>query len=85
MKHEEQLSQNMEETEFYRKSTAFSNASLNIHKVGECALKIDPNLKRLEEVVLKLDKVSSGVSTFLCLLDSTKQEQQRELYKARET
>ncbi|KAL0928377.1 hypothetical protein M5K25_000254 [Dendrobium thyrsiflorum] len=59
--------------------------SLNIHKVGECALKIDPNLKRLEEVVLKLDKVSSGVSTFLCLFDSTKQEQQRELYKARET
>ncbi|KAL0910483.1 hypothetical protein M5K25_021470 [Dendrobium thyrsiflorum] len=28
--------------------------------VGERALKIDPNLKRLEEVVQKLDKVSAG-------------------------
>ncbi|KAH0463422.1 hypothetical protein IEQ34_008004 [Dendrobium chrysotoxum] len=92
MKHEEQLTKNMEETE---KRTAFSNASFQviesarkIRKVGERALKIDPNLKRLEEVVQKLDKVSAEVSTFLHLLESTKQqqqEQQRELYKARET
>ncbi|KAL0910299.1 hypothetical protein M5K25_021266 [Dendrobium thyrsiflorum] len=45
----------------------------------------DPNLKRLAEVVQKLDKVSAGVCTFLHLLEGTKQEQQRELYKGRET
>ncbi|KAL0924320.1 hypothetical protein M5K25_005136 [Dendrobium thyrsiflorum] len=89
MKHEEQLTKNMEETE---KRTAFSYASFQviesarkIRKAGKRALKIDPNLKRLEEVVQKLDKVSAGVSTFLHLLECTKQEQQLELYKARET
>ncbi|KAL0928298.1 hypothetical protein M5K25_000171 [Dendrobium thyrsiflorum] len=91
MKHKEQLTKNMEETE---KRTAFSNASFliesasKIRKVGERAFKTDPNLKRLEEVVQKLDKVSAGVSTFLHLLDSAKQEhqeQQRELSEARET
>ncbi|KAH0452506.1 hypothetical protein IEQ34_019805 [Dendrobium chrysotoxum] len=92
MKHEEQLTKNMEETE---KRTAFSNASFQliesarkIRKAGKRALKIDPNLKMLEEVVQKLDKVSAEVSTFLHLLETTKQEQQeqqRELYKARET
>ncbi|KAH0456535.1 hypothetical protein IEQ34_014442 [Dendrobium chrysotoxum] len=91
MMHKEQLTKNMEETE---KRTVFSNASFliesasTIHKVGERALKIDPNLKRLEEVVQKLDKVSAGVSTFLHLLDCAKQkqkEQQRELSEARET
>ncbi|KAL0920054.1 hypothetical protein M5K25_009161 [Dendrobium thyrsiflorum] len=88
MKHKEQLTKNMEETE---QRTAFSNASFligrasKIRKVGERALKIDPNLKRLEEVVQKLEKVSTGVSTFLHLLDSAKQEQQRELSEARET
>ncbi|XP_028551525.1 putative disease resistance protein RGA4 [Dendrobium catenatum] len=44
-----------------------------------------PNLKRLKEVVQKLDKVSAEVSIFLHLLESTKQEQQRELYISRET
>ncbi|KAL0920752.1 hypothetical protein M5K25_009917 [Dendrobium thyrsiflorum] len=44
-----------------------------------------PNLKRLKEVVQKLDKVSAEVSTFHHLLETTKQEQQCELYKARET
>ncbi|KAH0463196.1 hypothetical protein IEQ34_007778 [Dendrobium chrysotoxum] len=91
MKHKQQLTKNMEETE---KRTAFSKARFliesasKIRKVGERALKIDPNLKRLEEVVQKLDKVSAGVSTFLHLLDSAKheqQEQQRELSEARET
>ncbi|KAH0461275.1 hypothetical protein IEQ34_008850 [Dendrobium chrysotoxum] len=91
MKHKEQLTKNMEETE---KRMVFSNASFliesasTIRKVGERALKIDPNLKRLEEVVQKLDKVSAGVSTFLHLLDCAKQkqkEQQRELSEARET
>ncbi|KAL0920716.1 hypothetical protein M5K25_009878 [Dendrobium thyrsiflorum] len=72
--------------------TAFSNASFQLiesarknRKVGKRALKIDPNLKRLEEVVQKLDKVSTEVSTFLHLLESTTQEQQRKLYKTRET
>ncbi|KAL0920190.1 hypothetical protein M5K25_009310 [Dendrobium thyrsiflorum] len=88
MKHKEQLTKNMEETE---KRTVFSNASFliesasKIRKVGERALKIDPNLKRLEEVVQNLDKVSAGVSTFLHLLDNAKQQQQRELCEARET
>ncbi|KAH0463278.1 hypothetical protein IEQ34_007860 [Dendrobium chrysotoxum] len=88
MKHKQQLTKNMEETE---KRAAFSKARFliesasKIRKVGERALKIDPNLKRLEEVVQKLDKVSAGVSTFLHLLDSAKQEQQRELFEARET
>ncbi|KAH0448245.1 hypothetical protein IEQ34_022045 [Dendrobium chrysotoxum] len=86
-KHKEQLTKNMEETE---KRTAFSNASFliesasKIRKVGERALKIDPNLKRMEEVVQKLDKVSAGVSAFLHLLYSAKQEQHRELSEARE-
>ncbi|KAH0461640.1 hypothetical protein IEQ34_009215 [Dendrobium chrysotoxum] len=92
MKHKEQLTKNMEETE--KRTASSSNASFliesasKIRKVGERALKIDPNLKKLEEVVQKLDKVSAGVSTFLHLLDSAKQEQQekqRELSEARET
>ncbi|KAL0904632.1 hypothetical protein M5K25_026761 [Dendrobium thyrsiflorum] len=37
------------------------------------------------EVVQKLDKVPAEVRTFHHLLESTKQEQERELYKARET
>ncbi|KAI0514003.1 hypothetical protein KFK09_010035 [Dendrobium nobile] len=78
-KHKEQLTKNMGKTE---KKTTFFNASFliesasKIRKVGERALKIDPNLKRLEEVVQKLDKVSAGVSTFLHLLDNAKKEQQ---------
>ncbi|KAH0463287.1 hypothetical protein IEQ34_007869 [Dendrobium chrysotoxum] len=59
-----------------------------ILKIGERVLKRDPNLKRLEEAVQKLDKVSADVTTFLHLLDSAKQEQkeqQRELHVARET
>ncbi|PKU61770.1 Disease resistance protein RGA2 [Dendrobium catenatum] len=77
----------------HAKRTEFSNAGFleslyKIRKVGERALKIDPNLKSLEEVVQKLDKVSAGVSTFLQLLDSAKLEQQdkqRELFEACET
>ncbi|KAL0920631.1 hypothetical protein M5K25_009779 [Dendrobium thyrsiflorum] len=79
----------MEETK--KRTASSSNASFpiesasKIYKVGERALKIDPNLKRLEEVVQKLDKVSAGVTNFLHLLDGAKQEQQRVLYKTRET
>ncbi|KAL0910426.1 hypothetical protein M5K25_021408 [Dendrobium thyrsiflorum] len=88
-KHKEQLTKNMEETK--KRTASSSNASFpiesasKIYKVGERALKIDPNLKRLEEVVQKLDKVSAGVTNFLHLLDGAKQEQQRVLYKTRET
>ncbi|KAL0920667.1 hypothetical protein M5K25_009822 [Dendrobium thyrsiflorum] len=49
---------------------------------GRKILKIDPNLKRLEESVQKLDK------GFLHLLDNTKQEKKEpevDLYKTRET
>ncbi|KAI0514232.1 hypothetical protein KFK09_010267 [Dendrobium nobile] len=91
MKHEEQLIKNNDET---KKRKASSSASYmiesvqKIYKVSDRAIKMHPNLKRLKEVVQKLDKVSAEVSTFLHLLESTKQEQQeqqRELYKARET
>ncbi|KAL0920668.1 hypothetical protein M5K25_009823 [Dendrobium thyrsiflorum] len=47
-----------------------------------------PNLKRLEEAVQKVDKVSAAVTTFLPLLDSAKQEQKEQevdFYKTRET
>ncbi|KAH0463652.1 hypothetical protein IEQ34_008234 [Dendrobium chrysotoxum] len=56
--------------------------------IAKRALKIDPNLKRLEEVVQKLDKVSADVVIFLHLVNDSRQErqeQQLELYRARET
>ncbi|PKU87559.1 putative disease resistance protein RGA4 [Dendrobium catenatum] len=92
MKHKQQLTKNMEETD--QKRTVFSNTSFliesasKIRKVGERAFKIDPNLKRLAEVVQKLDNVSAGVSNFLPLLDIAKQgqqEKQRQLSEVRET
>ncbi|KAL0920739.1 hypothetical protein M5K25_009902 [Dendrobium thyrsiflorum] len=91
MKHEEQLTKNNEETEKRKASssvTSLVESACKIFKVGDHAIKMHPNLKRLKEAVQKLDKVSAEVSTFLHLLESTKQEQQeqhRELYKARET
>ncbi|KAL0921642.1 hypothetical protein M5K25_008736 [Dendrobium thyrsiflorum] len=48
----------------------------------------DPNLKRLEEAVQKLDKVSADVTIFLHLLDTAKQEQKEkevDFYRTRET
>ncbi|PKU80558.1 Disease resistance protein RGA2 [Dendrobium catenatum] len=57
-------------------------------KVSKRALKIDPNLKRLEEAVQKLYGVSTNVASFLYLVKDAKQEhqeQQLELYRARET
>ncbi|KAI0514231.1 hypothetical protein KFK09_010266 [Dendrobium nobile] len=89
MKHEEQLTKNNDETEKRKASSSASHlieSVQKIYKVSDRAIKMHPNLKRLKEVVQKLDKVSAEVSTFLHLLESTKQEQQeRELYKARET
>ncbi|KAI0496771.1 hypothetical protein KFK09_023095 [Dendrobium nobile] len=57
-------------------------------KIGKRALKIDPNFKRLEEAVQKLDEVSADVTNFLHLLDSAKQEQKEQevdFYRTRET
>ncbi|KAL0920704.1 hypothetical protein M5K25_009866 [Dendrobium thyrsiflorum] len=88
MKHKEQLTKNTEETK-KRKFTSFLfESARKILKIGERGLKRDPNLKRLEEAVQKLDKVSADVTTFLHLLDSAKQEQKAQdvdFYKARET
>ncbi|KAH0463017.1 hypothetical protein IEQ34_007599 [Dendrobium chrysotoxum] len=88
MKHKEQQTKNTEETK-KRKFTSFLyEIPRKILKIGECVIKRDPNLKRLEEVVQKLDKVSADVTTFLHLLDSAKQEQKEQevdFYKARET
>ncbi|KAH0461095.1 hypothetical protein IEQ34_008670 [Dendrobium chrysotoxum] len=54
-------------------------------KICKRALKIDPTLKRLEEAVQKLYRVSTNVASFLYLVKDAKQEQQLELYRARET
>ncbi|PKU64513.1 Putative disease resistance RPP13-like protein 1 [Dendrobium catenatum] len=57
-------------------------------KIAKRALKIDPNLKKLEAVVQKIDKVSTGVATFLHLVSEANQEhqdQQLELYRERQT
>ncbi|KAH0452848.1 hypothetical protein IEQ34_017172 [Dendrobium chrysotoxum] len=56
-------------------------------KIGKRALKIDPNLKRLEEAVQKLDEVSADVTNFLKLLEGAKQGQEPEVdfYRTRET
>ncbi|KAH0461958.1 hypothetical protein IEQ34_009533 [Dendrobium chrysotoxum] len=88
MKHKQQLPKNTEETK-KRKFTSFLyEIPGKILKIGERVLKRDPNLKRLEEAVQKLDKVSADVTTFLHLLDSAKQEQKEQevdFYKTRET
>ncbi|PKU64512.1 Putative disease resistance protein RGA3 [Dendrobium catenatum] len=91
MKHEEQLTKNNDETKKRKASSSASFLIESFRKIfiaSDRAIKMHPNLNRLKEVVQKLDKVSAEVSTFLHLLESTKQEQQeqqRELYKARET
>ncbi|KAI0514012.1 hypothetical protein KFK09_010045 [Dendrobium nobile] len=89
MKHQEQLTKNTEETKKRKFLPSFiCESARKILKIGERVIKRDPNLKRLEEAVHKLDKVSADVSTFLHLLDSTKQEQKEQevdFYKARET
>ncbi|KAI0496748.1 hypothetical protein KFK09_023072 [Dendrobium nobile] len=57
-------------------------------KIGNRVIKRDPNLKRLEEAVQKLDEVSADVTNFLRLLDSAKQEQKEQevdFYRTRET
>ncbi|KAI0503668.1 hypothetical protein KFK09_014603 [Dendrobium nobile] len=57
-------------------------------KIGKRALKIDPTLKRLEDALQKLYGVSTGVASFLYLVNDAKKEhqkQQLELHGARET
>ncbi|KAI0513991.1 hypothetical protein KFK09_010023 [Dendrobium nobile] len=89
MEHKEQLTKNTEETKKRKFPPSFIyEIPCKILKIGERLLKRDPNLKRLEEAVQKLDKVSADVTTFLYLLDSTKQElkeQEVDFYRARET
>ncbi|KAL0928411.1 hypothetical protein M5K25_000290 [Dendrobium thyrsiflorum] len=89
MKHEEQLTKNKEETKKRKFKSSLFEIPRKILKIGERVLKGDPNLKRLEEAVQKLDKLSTtGVDTFLHLVKDAKQElqkQQLELHGARET
>ncbi|KAL0920676.1 hypothetical protein M5K25_009833 [Dendrobium thyrsiflorum] len=88
MKHKEQLPKNTEETKTRKFESFLFESARKILKIGQRALKRDPNLKRLEEAVQKLDKVSADVTTFLHLLDSAKQEQKEQevdFFKTRET
>ncbi|KAH0463641.1 hypothetical protein IEQ34_008223 [Dendrobium chrysotoxum] len=87
-KHKEQLTKNTEETKKRKFRSFLFESARKILKIGERVLKRDPNLKRLEKAVQKLDKVSADVTTFLHLLDSAKQElkeQEVDFYKTRET
>ncbi|KAL0920589.1 hypothetical protein M5K25_009734 [Dendrobium thyrsiflorum] len=97
----EQLTRNTEETKLIKNKKLRKLRSMmksmkkrlfkiprKILKIGERALKRDPILKRLEEAVQKLDKVSANVTTFLHLLDNAKKEQKEkevDFYKTRET
>ncbi|XP_020688066.1 disease resistance protein RGA2-like [Dendrobium catenatum] len=90
MKHKEQLTKNTEETKKRKVTSFLFESARKILRIGERGLQRDPNLnlKRLEEAVQKLDKVSADVTTFLHLLDSAKQEhkeQEVDFYKTRET
>ncbi|KAH0455318.1 hypothetical protein IEQ34_015350 [Dendrobium chrysotoxum] len=84
----EQLPKNTEETKKRKFMSFLFESPRKILKIGERVLKRDPKLKRLEEAVQKLDKVSADVTTFLHLLESAKQEQKEQevdFYEARET
>ncbi|KAL0920682.1 hypothetical protein M5K25_009841 [Dendrobium thyrsiflorum] len=84
----QELTKNTEETEKRKFPSFIPEIPSKILKIGDSGLKRDPNLKRLEEAVQKLDKVSADVTTFLHLLDGAKQEQKAQdvdFYKARET
>ncbi|KAH0461877.1 hypothetical protein IEQ34_009452 [Dendrobium chrysotoxum] len=88
MKHKQQLPKNTEEIKIRKFMSFLFESPRKILKIGERVLRRDPNLKRLEEAVQKLDEVSADVTTFLHLLDSAKQEQKEQevdFYKTRET
>ncbi|KAH0463387.1 hypothetical protein IEQ34_007969 [Dendrobium chrysotoxum] len=59
MKHEEQLTQNNDETEKRKTSSSASfqviESARKIYKASDRAIKMHPNLKRLKEVVQKLE------------------------------
>ncbi|XP_020582209.1 putative disease resistance protein RGA3 [Phalaenopsis equestris] len=86
---EDQQQLNMEETKVRSSfSKLFLEPARKLRRLCEQALKIDPNLERLEAAVKKLDKVSAEVTTFLHLIENAKheqQEQQLQLYQDRET
>ncbi|XP_028550111.1 putative disease resistance protein RGA4 [Dendrobium catenatum] len=94
MKHKKQLSKNKEEAKLIKNKklrkvrSMMKSMKKRLVKIVKRALKRDPNLKRLEKAVQKLDKVSADVTTFLHLLESAKKEQKEQevdFYKARET
>ncbi|KAL0920632.1 hypothetical protein M5K25_009780 [Dendrobium thyrsiflorum] len=94
IKHKEQLTRNTEETKLIKNKklrkvrSMMKSMKKKLVKIGERGLKKDPILKRLEEAVQKLDKVSANVTTFLHLLDNAKKEQKEQavdFYKERET
>ncbi|KAI0529647.1 hypothetical protein KFK09_002201 [Dendrobium nobile] len=90
MKHKEQLSKNTEEAKLIKNKklrkvrSMMKSMKTKLAKIG----KRDPNLKRLEKAVQKLDKVSADVTPFFLLLESAKQEQKEQevdFYKTRQT
>ncbi|KAI0529656.1 hypothetical protein KFK09_002210 [Dendrobium nobile] len=90
MKHKEQLSKNTEEAKLIKNKklrkvrSMMKSMKTKLNKIG----KRDPNLKRLEKAVQKLDKVSADVTPFFLLLESAKQEQKEQevdFYKTRQT
>ncbi|XP_020680840.2 putative disease resistance protein RGA3, partial [Dendrobium catenatum] len=85
MELEKQLTKNKK---LRRVHSIMKSTKKRLVKIGKRALKIDPNLKKLEAVVQKLNRVSTnGVYTFFHLVQHAKQElqkQQLELQGARE-
>ncbi|KAI0502318.1 hypothetical protein KFK09_017265 [Dendrobium nobile] len=74
----QELTKNTEET----KLISMKNF---LEKFVKRAFKWDPDLKRLEDAVQKLDKVSADVTTFLPLFDSAKQEEKVDFIRTRES
>ncbi|XP_020590467.1 uncharacterized protein LOC110031559 [Phalaenopsis equestris] len=71
----EEVDDVLDDFEYLKNSLPETRSSKSsLKKIGKRALKTDPNLKRLEKVVKKLDKVSAEVSTFLHLIENAKQE-----------
>ncbi|KAI0514053.1 hypothetical protein KFK09_010087 [Dendrobium nobile] len=94
MKLKHQLSENTEQAKLIKNKklrkvrSMMKSMKKRLVKIVKRALKRDPNLKRLEKAVQKLDQVSADVTTFLYLLESAKQEQKEQevdFYRARET
>ncbi|KAI0496777.1 hypothetical protein KFK09_023101 [Dendrobium nobile] len=85
MELEKQLTKNKK---LRRVRSIMKSMKKKLDKIGNRVIKRDPNLKRLEEAVQKLDEVSADVTNFLHLLDSAKQEQKEQevdFYRTRET